>query len=941
MNNFGLGLVLSFTDNASAGMNNASRTFQNLSATADQVASSIDSAAMNMYAIAQSMMQVGDTMTGVGSSILGVFTTLGKKVIDTGMTMQGFRMTLSALYGEGEAEAKIKEIQDYAATSVFEIEGLMRTVTMMKAVGIEAMDDVTTSSGQTTQKLMDYASDLAAMMPQMKNMYGTGVEAAMGAFKEYIAEGNAMSLKRGASLDILQILGEDKGATIEERTQQVADLIEKLGIAGYTAQLYGTPMQQISNISDVFFNIMSEIANSGVFDSFCSLLSKASSFLMSFTEDEERFNAITSILGDTITTLMAPLHSILDFVIENADAFLDWVQANPVLAKTILIVTAALGALLVAGGTLLKLSGTILMLVVSIQALGGMSTVLSVLGAGFSALISSIIPFIAIAATLYLAWKNNLFGIRDVVTDVFEDIGTLFSLAFDAWNDSTLSYENFEKARELGILPFIESILDIKYHWGFFVEGFQNGFNKVYEVVNNLTGTIKPVSDVVYTLANYVGQFIKKFVDIDNGSTDAWDKVGEVIGTVAGALAVIVPVVSTAVKAFGLVSAAIGFFTSPLGLIVLAIAAVVAAVFALKKAWDENFGGIRDKAQIVFESLMGFYQSYIVPLWNNLKTFVMTVATLVSTLWNTWLKPAFDQIGGFLSRLWDNMLAPLLSRIGSFMGSVVQFVFAVVNVLLMLWNNVLAPIVNWLVATLAPIVQGVIAIVIGVFEWLLTSIGNIVTGILTFFQGILDFLTGVFTLNWDLAWQGVKEIFQGIWDTLTSIVKAVINAVITIINAFISVLYSALATVVNGISGVINGVASVLGYDLNLGIPENPPQIPMLADGGLAQDPTAAVIGEGSDDEAVLPLNDDVFKRLANGINEAPANVSNNTTEQAVEKNEYQITFAAGSVVIKCSDTSDAGLEKLADKLLKIIKRKLELKKMSQRNTNKNSKVFA
>lgn len=941
MNNFGLGLVLSFTDNASAGMNNAARTFQNLSATADQVSSSIDNTAMNMYAVAQSMIQVGDTMTGVGSSILGVFTTLGKKVIDTGMTMQGFRMTLSALYGEDEAEAKIKEIQDYAATSVFEIEGLMRTVTMMKAVGIEAMDDVTTSSGKTTQKLMDYASDLAAMMPQMKNMYGTGVEAAMGAFKEYIAEGNTVSLKRGASLDILQILGEDKGATIEERTQQVADLIEKLGIAGYTAQLYGTPMQQISNISDVFFNIMSEIANSGVFDSFCALLSKASSFLMSFTEDEERFNAITSILGDTITTLMAPLHGILDFVIENADAFLNWAEANPFLAKTILIVVAAFGALLVASGTLLKISGTILMLAVSIKYLGGMSTVLSVLGAGFRALISSILPVIAIATALYLAWKNNLFGIRDLVTDIFGDIVTVFTLAFDAWNDSTLSYDNFQKAKELGILPFIEAILDLKYHWGFFVEGFTAGFQKVYEYINKFVGTVKPVGDAVFTITNSIGEFLKKFVDIDNGSTEVWRKVGEVVGIVAGALATILPVVFTAVKAFSLITAVVGFLTTPLGLAIVAIAAVVAAVVALKKAWDTNFGGIRDKAQGVFEALLGFYQTYIVPLWNNLKVFALTIANLVMTLWNTWLKPAFDQIGGFIVRLWNNMLAPLLTKLGSFFGSVINFVLAVVNVLLVLWNYVLSPIVNWLVSTLAPVVQGVIAIVIGVFEWLLTSIGYIVSGILTFFQGIFDFLTGVFTLNWDLAWQGVKEIFQGIWDTFTGIVKTVVNAIITIINTFISVLYSVLAAVVNGISGIINGIASFLGYDLDLGIPETPPQIPLLAEGGLAQDATTAVIGEGADDEAVLPLNDDVFKRLATGINNAPSTVSNNTTERVVEKNEYQITFAAGSIVLKCSDTTDAGLEKIADKLLKIIKRKLELKKMAERNTKKPSPVLA
>lgn len=941
MNNFGLGLVLSFTDNASAGMNNAARTFQNLSATADQVSAAIDNTAMNMYAVAQSMIQVGDTMTGVGSSILGVFTSLGKKVIDTGMTMQSFKMTLSALYGEGEAEAKIKEIQDYAATSVFEIEGLMNTVTMMKAVGIEAMDDVTTSSGQTTQKLMDYASDLAAMMPQMKNMYGTGVEAAMGAFKEYIAEGNTMSLQRGASLDILQILGEDKGATIEERTQQVADLIEKLGIAGYTAQLYGTPMQQISNISDVFFNIMSEIANSGVFDSFCALLSKAAGFLMSLTSNEERFNAITTILGGTITALMAPLHSLLDFVIENADAFLDWAQANPVLAKSILIAVAAIGALLVAGGSLLKMSGTVLMFALSIQSLGGMSRVLSVIGTGFKALASSVLPLIAVAATLYFAWKNNLFGIRDIVSSVFGDIATVFSLAFDAWNDSTLSYENFQKARELGILPFIEAILDLKYHWGFFVDGFKAGFQKVYTYVNNLTGTIKPVGSFIFDLANRVGEFLKQFVNIDNGSIEKWERVGEVIGTIAGALAVVIPIITTAVKAFNLISAAVGLLSSPMGIVVIAIAGIVAAVVALKKAWDTNFGGIRDKAKSVFESLVGFYQDYVVPLAGKLKVFVLTIANLVMTLWNEWLKPAFDKIGNFLGNLWSTVLAPLLAKVGGFIGRAVQLISAVANALLFLWNNILSPFLAWWISTVAPVVQGIVTTIVGVFTWLFDSIGSIVSGILTYFQGVIDFLTGVFTLNWQLMWQGVQEIFSGIWDTFVSIVKAVINGVITVINALISAIYSGLAAAINGISGVINDVAGFLGFDLNLGIPKDPPQIPLLAEGGLAQEPTTAVIAEGADDEAVLPLNKDVFKRIATGINDAPVPVSNNTTEKVVEKAEYQITFAPGSVVVKCSGTSDAELVKVADKLLKIIQRKLELKKMAERNTKKPSAVLA
>ena len=226
MNNFGLGLILDFTDNASAGMSSAARTLENLSATADRVSTSLDNSSIEMYAIAQSMIQVGDVMSSAGAGILSVFTTLGQKVIDTGMTMQNFRMQLTALYGADEGEQKLQEIKRYAQESVFEVEGLMSAVTMMKTVGIEAMDDVTSSSGKTTQKLMDYASDLAAMVPAMRNAYGTGVQAAMGAIKEYVAEGNAMSLKRGAGMDITSMLGEDKGATIEERTRQIADLIE-------------------------------------------------------------------------------------------------------------------------------------------------------------------------------------------------------------------------------------------------------------------------------------------------------------------------------------------------------------------------------------------------------------------------------------------------------------------------------------------------------------------------------------------------------------------------------------------------------------------------------------------------------------------------------------------------------------------------------------------
>lgn len=926
MNSFGLGLVLNFTDNATAGIGNATRAFQQMSSTADSVASSVGSSITSIVTASYALDSVGSTLVNTGSSIIDLYGSVSQSVINAGMEMQGYRMQLSALYGSMDAgEAKMQEIKDYAMSSVFDIQSLIPAVTTMKAVGIEAMDDITTSSGKATQKLLDYASDLAAMMPNMRNAYGTGVSAAMGAFKEYIAEGNAMSLKRGAGLDITQILGEAKGTTIEKRTQQVADLIEKLNIVGYTTSLAGTPTQRLSNMQDALFNSLTKIADSGVFEKYCDLLEMLSNWVFSLVENEDTFNVITGVLADTITALLSPLTKVLDFIIRNSNSIIEWIKNNQKLTKTILLVIASIGGLLVAGGLALKLISSIGMASVGLQFLRSLPVILSVVGKGFSALILRIVPFLALAGLAYLVWKNNLFGIRDTITQVFKEIGTLFSLVFDAWDDNTLSEESFQKAKNLGILPFIEAILDLRYLWGVFTDGFKKGFSEVFDYIDKFSAKISPVSGFVYDLANNVGTFLKDVFNVQTDS-DSWLKVGEAFGMIAGALTIAIPLIMTAVKAFGLIKGVIALATSPIGLIVLAIAAVVAAVVGLKYAWDNNLGGIQEKARSVFESILGFYNTYLAPFVSRVVTFVGTIIAIVRNLWETWLKPIFIQLGGFFSSLWTNSLQPLLQKVGSFALSVVNFVWSIVNILLSLWNNILAPIVNWLVTVLAPVVNGIVQIILGVIEYVFITISDIVGGILTVFQGVLDFFTGIFTGDWELVWSGICDIFKGIWETLTGIVKGVVNGIITIINTLISTVYSVLAAVVNGIGSIFNTIASAIGIDANVGIPETAPQIPYLAEGGVATDKTTAVIGEGEDDEAVLPLNTKVFNEIAKGIsNQKPAQ-----SQQTVQ-NDYSVTFSAGSIVIQLANATDAELEKAAEKLMKIIERKQQLKAMAVR----------
>lgn len=66
-----------------------------------------------------------------------------------------------------------------------------------------------------------------------------------------------------------------------------------------------------------------------------------------------------------------------------------------------------------------------------------------------------------------------------------------------------------------------------------------------------------------------------------------------------------------------------------------------------------------------------------------------------------------------------------------------------------------------------------------------TDIKRVIDDINLVFQGIVDFITGVFTGDWERAWLGVKEIFSGIFSGLADLLRTPINAVIRLINGAI------------------------------------------------------------------------------------------------------------------------------------------------------------
>ena len=78
------------------------------------------------------------------------------------------------------------------------------------------------------------------------------------------------------------------------------------------------------------------------------------------------------------------------------------------------------------------------------------------------------------------------------------------------------------------------------------------------------------------------------------------------------------------------------------------------------------------------------------------------------------------------------------------------------------------------------------SIVAGIATGLFTGISGVVSGIMKVLGGIIDFISGVFTGNWKKVWQGVRDIFGGIFKTLGALLKTPLNAVIGLINGAIN-----------------------------------------------------------------------------------------------------------------------------------------------------------
>lgn len=276
--------------------------------------------------------------------------------------------------------------------------------------------------------------------------------------------------------------------------------------------------------------------------------------------------------------------------------------------------------------------------------------------------------------------------------------------------------------------------------------------------------------------------------------------------------------------AFGSVAAGIALIVGGLAFLVLGIKDVIENGFTLENTLI-IVGGI---------IATGLGIALLVGSWIPLLIAAVAAALLAITVamghGDDLINGAKEILKGFADffiGIFTGDIAKAIQGIGEIFNGLRTIAETVLNSL----ETLLLSFFSWLDEKTGGHIHGLIetfkSIFVNAIEWTKDTLFGMLEALKEILTGIITFLSGVFSGNWDKAWQGIKDIFTG-----------TINGMITILESFINFFVRALNVVIDSINAlsfdVPDWVPGIGGSTVGFDIPRIPlTKIPRLATGAV------------------------------------------------------------------------------------------------------------
>lgn len=357
------------------------------------------------------------------------------------------------------------------------------------------------------------------------------------------------------------------------------------------------------------------------------------------------------------------------------------------------------------------------------------------------------------------------------------------------------------------------------------------------ETKESIGSALLPIFEAFLPVLQSVGNFAQ------NNS-----KLIVILAGVFGGLATAIIAVNAAMKVFGLIS----LLSNPIGIVIVAVAALVAGIILLWKK-SETFRDVAtavwEKVKDVVETVVDFFKGPVKAAFDIVSGVINAIVSLVkgdfSGVWDG-LKQAFGGVIDYIKTTLIELPAKILTTVFEIGKTIVTGIAGgVADLATKVWDQIKG-LPGALIAKLGEWVEGLGNIGSRVITYIVNGVSSLATAIWNKIDGFVDALIGKVA---GIA-GSIKEIGSKIIGYIGDGLEAGATALAKIVKGAINAVIDGLNVGVAGINKAISGINKVSPFP---DIP-NIPNIPRLATGGIVTQPTLALIGEAGP-EAVIPLN--------------------------------------------------------------------------------------
>lgn len=298
-------------------------------------------------------------------------------------------------------------------------------------------------------------------------------------------------------------------------------------------------------------------------------------------------------------------------------------------------------------------------------------------------------------------------------------------------------------------------------------------FNKIVDKLTELVDKFNELSPETQDMIIKIGLLVASLGPI----LLILGKVFTFIGSIANGLSQLSSVIGQVSASASAAGTSIGAIAGPVAAVIAVVAGLTAEFTHLYQTNEE----FQAKVTEAWNNIVTFFQDSIMPFWNQL---VELVKNVLSTIWEM-IQEIWKQIEPYIQDAFEVVLDWWNESGKEIFADIMWILEKLLWAVNWIWSNVVTPLLKMYTENLKPAIDVFGTLVNSTLKFVLdtvTNVWNMVKGILS---GVIDFVTGVFTGDWERAWNGVKNIFSSIWNGLTGIIKSAVNGIIDVVNSLI------------------------------------------------------------------------------------------------------------------------------------------------------------